>query len=107
MNKFHFEDFQYENLPLPDDVEQAKQAGFFDDAQKLIDIWMSKPGTSRAMVQRLRLEKSILDVLPDSYPYDHEGALRRVHEVMPEVTEENFDKLVRNMRTVQETCPSR
>ena len=68
MNKFHFEDFQYENLPLPDDVEQAKQAGFFDDAQKLIDIWMSKPGTSRAMVQRLRLEKSILDVLPDSYP---------------------------------------
>ena len=94
MNKFHFEDFQYENLPLPDDVEQAKQAGFFDDAQKLIDIWMSKPGTSRAMVQRLRLEKSILDVLPDSYPYDHEGALRRVHEVMPEVTEENFDKLV-------------
>ena len=94
MNKFHFEDFQYENLPLPDDVEQAKQAGFFDDAQKLIDIWMSKPGTSRAMVQRLRLEKSILDVLPDSYPYDHEGALRRVHEVMPAVTEENFDKLV-------------
>ncbi len=79
------------SMPLPEDILKRKWAGDFDGAIKAIDarLKMELPDMLRA---RLECEKERIRRLPTQYPFTREEALARLREIVPSVTEEQFDE---------------
>lgn len=79
------------SMPLPEDILKRKWAGDFDGAIKAIDarLKMDLPEMLRA---RLVCEKERIRRLPTQYPWNREEALAKLREIVPSVTEEQFDE---------------
>ena len=78
------------NIPLPEDVQKAKDFGDFDKANRLIDLYLNDAFTAECMKQRLITEKEVLRRLPLAYPYDEESALKLIQEEIPDFTMEEL-----------------
>ena len=78
------------SMPLPEDILKRKWAGDLEGAIKAIDRRLEKelPGMLRA---RLECEKERIRRLPTQYPWTREQALNKLREIVPTVTEEQFD----------------
>ena len=78
------------SMPLPEDILKRKWAGDFEGAIKAIDVRLAKdlPAMLRA---RLECEKERIRRLPTQYPWTREEALAKLREIVPSVTEEQFD----------------
>lgn len=89
-------DIAWGKLPLPEDVERMKAAGFFDDCRATIQNYLSGDLTE-GMRHRLELELERLDFLPESeYPYDDEAALKLLDETFTDFAPEELPELVRS-----------
>ncbi len=79
------------SMPLPEDILKRKWAGDFEGAIKAIDarLKMELPDMLRA---RLECEKERIRRLPTQYPWNREEALAKLREIVPSVTEEQFDE---------------
>ena len=79
------------SLPLPEDILKRKWAGDLEGAIKAIDVRLKKdlPDMLRA---RLECEKERIRRLPTQYPWSREQALAKLQELVPAVTEEQFDE---------------
>ena len=78
------------SMPLPEDILKRKWAGDLEGAIKAIDRRLEKelPDMLRA---RLECEKERIRRLPTQYPWTREQALAKLRELVPSVTEEQFD----------------
>lgn len=78
------------SMPLPEDILKRKWAGDLDGAIKAIDrrLKLELPGMLRA---RLECERERIRRLPTQYPWNREQALSKLREIVPSVTEEQFD----------------
>ncbi len=78
------------SMPLPEDILKRKWAGDLEGAIKAIDRRLEKelPDLLRA---RLECEKERIRRLPTQYPWTREQALAKLRELVPSVTEEQFD----------------
>lgn len=78
------------SMPLPEDILKRKWAGDFDGAIKAIDRRLQKdlPEMLRA---RLVCERERIRRLPTQYPWNREKALAKLRELVPSVTDEQFD----------------
>ena len=79
-------------VPLPDDILRLREAGRYEEAIEAIDCRL-RCGLPEIMQKRLTLERERLRRLPLSYPYGSEEALKKVQEIMPDVTEEEFRRM--------------
>ena len=79
------------SMPLPEDILKRKWAGDLEGAIKAIDVRLKKelPDMLRA---RLECEKERIRRLPTQYPWNREQALAKLQELVPAVTEEQFDE---------------
>ncbi|MEG0495104.1 MAG: transglutaminase domain-containing protein, partial [Eubacterium sp.] len=77
---------------LPEDVALLKARGDFETAQKLIDKWLTRK-ISKAMTDRLTLEKVILNELPIQYPFNFDTALKMMQEKVDGFTAEDLNNL--------------
>lgn len=79
------------SIPLPEDILKRKWAGDFDGAIKAIDrrLKMELPPMLRA---RLVCERERIRRLPTQYPWTRKQALAKLRELVPSVTEEQFDE---------------
>ena len=79
------------SMPLPEDILKRKWAGDLEGAIKAIDLRLKKelPEMLRA---RLECEKERIRRLPTQYPWDREQALAKLRELVPSVTEAQFDQ---------------
>ena len=80
------------SMPLPEDILKRKWAGDFEGAVKAIDMRLAGelPPMLRA---RLECEKERIRRLPTQYPFTRAQALAKLQELVPDVTEEEFDLL--------------
>lgn len=78
------------SMPLPEDILKRKWAGDLDGAIRAIDrrLQWELPDMLRA---RLECEKERIRRLPTQYPWTREQALEKLRELVPSVTEEQFD----------------
>ena len=79
------------SMPLPEDILKRKWAGDFDGAIKAIDMRLKNdlPDMLRA---RLVCERERIRRLPTQYPWSREEAIEKLREIVPSVTEEQFDE---------------
>lgn len=80
------------SMPLPEDILKRKWAGDFEGAIRAIERRLSAdlPPMLRA---RLICEKERIRRLPTQYPYTREECLAKLRELVPSVTDEQFDEL--------------
>ena len=78
------------HMPLPEDILKRKWAGDLDGAIAAIDRRLKKelPEMLRA---RLACERERIRRLPTQYPWTKAQALAKLQELVPDVTEEQFD----------------
>ena len=80
------------SAPLPEDILKRKWAGDLEGAVQAIDRRLSRelPEMLRA---RLICERERIRRLPTQYPWNRAQALEKLRELVPSVTEQQFDDL--------------
>ncbi len=78
------------STPLPEDILKRKWAGDLTGAVKAIDrrLQQELPNMMRA---RLECERERIRRLPTQYPWNRAQAIEKLRELVPSVTEEQFD----------------
>lgn len=79
------------SMPLPEDILKRKWAGDLEGAIKAIDMQL-KLELPEMLRQRLICERERIRRLPTQYPWNREQALAKLREIVPSVTEEQFDE---------------
>lgn len=87
-----YEDLKYLAVDLPEDILKEKWSGNFDRTRELIACRRSEP-IPQALERRLELELKNLQDLENCYTVTREEALRQVRQRIPEISEEEFDRL--------------
>lgn len=78
-------------VPLPSEVSVLIEAGLIDEAEKRINLVL-KHTNDPLLRQRLELEKILLPIAVESYPYTKDEALALIRKELPEFTEHTFLK---------------
>ena len=78
------------SMPLPEDILKRKWAGDLEGATKAIDRRL-KQNLPEMLRARLVCERERIRRLPTQYPWNREQALAKLREIVPSVTEEQFD----------------
>lgn len=87
-------DISWLKLPLPEDVERMKAAGFLEDARAAIANYLGGQ-LPDCMRKRLELELERLSFLPESeYPYDDAAALKLLDETFVDFRPDELPELV-------------
>lgn len=89
---FNFNDLKYLKINLPEDILKLKCYGDYERTIKLINMRLSKE-IPFALRKRLELEKDIICILKEEYPYSFGEALKKMQENIKNFTEEEFVKL--------------
>ena len=89
---------RFQNVGLPEDILRRKLYGDFDGAVRLIDHRLADPATPDALTYALRVQKEMIRLLPEEYPYTRQEALAIIREKISDFTEEEFDELVDDRR---------
>ena len=87
------DDIRYLDIGLPEDIARLKAIGDFENAIRLIDMRLSDPKTTAPLAACMRVQREIMLRLPRNYPYTFEAAMARIHEDIPDFTEDEFRAL--------------
>lgn len=87
------QDVKYLAVPLPEDIRRREQAGYFSKALDLIEMRL-KEELPFALRKRLILERSLIPVWAEEYPYSYEDALALLKEQLRDFTKEEFERLL-------------
>lgn len=79
------------SMPLPEDILKRKWAGDLEGAVQAIDMRL-KQKLPDLLRHRLICEKERIRRLPTQYPWTKTEALGKLREIIPEVTEKQFDE---------------
>lgn len=83
----------YLAVPLPEDIRRRKDAGYFSEALKLIELRL-RGNLPQALRKRLELERELIPVWEADYPYSFDEALAILSENISGFTREEFDKYI-------------
>lgn len=86
-----FNDLKYLKVDLPEDVLKLKCNGNFDEALRLIDLRLEKE-IPISLRKRLEIEKEIIRVLRNEYPYSFDEALELMKSNLTSFTKEELIK---------------
>ena len=78
---------KYTRYGLPEDIRRCKEAGFYDEAIRLIDARLAEHDLPNVLKGNLLIQKKICTLLPTEFPYRKEDALNIIREKIPDFTE--------------------
>lgn len=79
-------------MPLPEDILKRKWAGDIDGAMEAIRLRL-EDDLPQPVRDRLTVEHERLRRLPTQYPWNRGEAIERLRSLVPDVTDEEFDRL--------------
>ena len=82
---------RYTQYGLPEDIRRCKEAGFYDEAIRLIDCRLKEHDLPDALKGSLLVQKKICSLLPTEFPYSRQDALEIVREKIPNFTESELN----------------
>ena len=89
---------KYTQYGLPEDIRRCKEAGFYEEAIRLIDARLAESELPDALKGSLIIQKKICTLLPTEFPYTREEALAIIREKIPEFTEEELNTYLAERR---------
>lgn len=89
---YKFEDLQYLQIPLPEELLKLKWYGSFDKMQKIIEFKLQKD-IPEALKKRLIHEKEIIKRMPNEYPLTYPEALEICHNNFIDFKDEELQQL--------------
>ncbi len=87
-----YPDLSYLSVDLPEDILKLKWYGDYERALRVIDMRLQKD-IPEALKQRLIIEKDIIRLLPQKYPYSFDEALKLLQDNIRDFTAEELDRL--------------
>lgn len=78
---------KYTQFGLPEDVRRCKEAGFYEEAIRLIDCRLAEHELPDVLKGNLLIQKKICQLLPTEFPYTKQEALEIIREKIPDFTE--------------------
>lgn len=78
--------------PLPEDILKRKWAGDIAGAMAAIDLRLEEE-LPQMLAWRLRVERERLRRMPTQYPWNRAQAFGKLRELVPDISEEEFDAL--------------
>lgn len=78
---------KYTQYGLPEDIRHCKEAGFYEEAIRLIDCRLAEHELPDALKGNLLIQKKICQLLPTEFPYSRQDALSIIRERIPEFNE--------------------
>lgn len=94
MRRFERKELESLALELPEEIQQYKLAGNFEQARRAIDGWLSKP-IGESLKMRLCYEQYILEELPGEFPYTKKDVLHLFQEKIPDFSEKDLERIER------------
>lgn len=92
MNEFSNEMLSSLAYELPDEVLKYKMCGDFAAASEAADRWLARP-VAEGLKDRLRLEKIMLEKLPEDFPYTKEQVIAMFREQVADFCEADLERL--------------
>ena len=92
MESMEYDDLKYLAVQLPEDILKEKWSGNFERAKAVIQNRL-QGGLPYALKRRLEFELMNLDNLESCYTLTKDRALSQVRENIPDMSEEEFDRL--------------
>lgn len=80
------------SMLLPEDILKRKWAGDFTGAMGAIDCYLARKELPKMLRDRLICERERIRRLPTQYPYNRQQAFEKLQELMPDATEEEFER---------------
>lgn len=80
------------SMPLPEDILKRKWAGDLEGAVHAIELRLKQP-LPDMLRDRLICEREIIRRLPTQYPWNRDQALQKLHELFPDASADDFDRL--------------
>ena len=78
---------KYTQYGLPEDIRRCKEAGFYEEAIRLIDARLAEQELPEALKGNLLIQKKICTLLPTEFPYTKEDALTIIRKNIPDFSE--------------------
>lgn len=94
MRRFEMKELESLALELPEEIQQYKLAGNFEQAHRAIDRWLTKP-IAESLKMRLRYEQYILEELPGEFPYTPKDVLHLFQQKIPDFSEKDLERIER------------
>lgn len=82
---------KYTQCGLPEDIRRCKEAGFYDEAIRLIDCRLNEHDLPDALKGNLLFQKKICQLLPNEFPYSKQEAMSIIREKIPNFTESELN----------------
>ena len=92
MGNYNFDDLQYLQIPLPEELLKLKWHGSFTRMKRIIDAKLAND-IPIALKKRLLHEKEIIRRIPQEYPLSYEEALKICHNNFNDFSDEELEKL--------------
>ena len=85
---------RYIDCGLPKEVRKRKDFGDFEGANRYIDMYLQRDDVPDAMKYCLTAQKEMMRRIPQNYIYTYEQAMDRIHQEIPDFTEEEFNACI-------------
>ena len=84
--------FKYINIGLPEDIRRLKEAGYYKEAERVMDVRAAMASTPDELKWCFLAWKEIFRRIPREYPFTFEEVLTKIRERIPDFTEEDLRK---------------
>ena len=85
---------RYIDCGLPKEVRKRKDFGDFEGANRYINMYLQRDDVPDAMKYCLTAQKEMMRRIPQNYIYTYEQAMDRIHQEIPDFTEEEFNACI-------------
>ncbi|MBQ2218383.1 MAG: hypothetical protein II418_05510, partial [Firmicutes bacterium] len=85
---------RYLDCGLPKEIRKRKDFGDFEGANHFIDLYLQRDDVPDSLKYCLTAQKELMRRTPSNYPYTYEQAMERIHQEIPDFTEEEFNACI-------------
>ena len=85
---------RYLDCGLPKEIRKRKDFGDFEGANHFIDLYLQRDDVPQSLKNCLIAQREMMRRTPENYPYTYEQAMARIHQEIPDFTEEEFNACI-------------
>lgn len=90
------DNFKYLNMELPEDIRRLKDAGYFKEAIRLIDIRMNDEAITDELKYCMKAHREMMKKIPENFTLSFDELLAQFKEAIPDFTKEELVELEDN-----------
>ena len=89
-----YEDLKVLSIPLPEDIRKVKGYGDYARLRRMLDLRIADERLPRDLRTRLRLERRMIERIPEAYPHDTAAALEMLRDALEGFTAAELEDFI-------------